>query len=34
MTSTSSVHYQLGHLEERGLVRRTARRWRSCRLGS
>ncbi|WP_329833425.1 helix-turn-helix domain-containing protein [Streptomyces sp. BE133] len=34
LTSTSSVHYQLGQLEERGLVRRAARRWRSCQLGS
>ncbi|MFF2963825.1 helix-turn-helix domain-containing protein [Streptomyces sp. NPDC057963] len=34
LASTSSVHYQLGELEERGLVRRTARRWRSCRLSS
>ncbi|MET8921619.1 MarR family transcriptional regulator [Streptomyces sp. NPDC004623] len=30
LTSASSVHYQLGRLEERGLVRRTSRRWRSC----
>ncbi|MFE0122516.1 LexA family protein [[Kitasatospora] papulosa] len=32
LTSASSVHYQLGRLEERGLVRRTSRRWRSCQL--
>lgn len=32
LTSASSVPYQLGRLEERGLVRRTSRRWRSCQL--
>ncbi|MFE6022880.1 LexA family protein [Streptomyces sp. NPDC056441] len=33
LSSSSSVAYQLGRLEDRGLVSRTGRRWRSCRLG-
>ncbi|MFI2780044.1 LexA family protein [Streptomyces sp. ALB3] len=32
LTSASSVHYQLGRLEERGPFRRISRRWRSCQL--
>lgn len=34
LSSTSSVAYHLGRLEERGLISRTGRRWCSCRLGS
>jgi repressor LexA len=34
LSSTSSVAYQLGRLEERGLISRTGRLWRSCRLGT
>ncbi|MFD3890768.1 LexA family protein [Streptomyces microflavus] len=34
LSSTSSVAYQLGQLEERGLISRTGRRWSSCRLES
>ncbi|MGW3723452.1 LexA family protein [Streptomyces sp. NPDC005133] len=30
--STGSVAYQLGRLEKLGLISRTERRWRSCRL--
>ncbi|WP_333732584.1 LexA family protein [Streptomyces sp. IBSBF 3010] len=32
LSSTSSVAYQLGRLEELGLISRTGRRWRTCRL--
>ncbi|MFE7113430.1 LexA family protein [Streptomyces sp. NPDC057575] len=32
--STSSVAYQLGRLEARGLISRAGHRWRSCRLVS
>lgn len=34
LSSTSSVAYQLGRLEGRGLISRTGRSWHSCRLGS
>ncbi|MCX5165904.1 hypothetical protein OOK39_44630 [Streptomyces sp. NBC_00264] len=34
LSSTSSVAYQLGRLEARGLISRTGHRWRSCRLGA
>ncbi|KIF67162.1 hypothetical protein HY68_36325 [Streptomyces sp. AcH 505] len=34
LSSTSSVAYHLGRLEERGLISRTGRRRCSCRLGS
>lgn len=34
LSSTSSVAYQLGQLEERGLISRTGRDWSSCRLES
>ncbi|MET8406094.1 winged helix DNA-binding protein [Streptomyces sp900116325] len=34
LSSTSSVAYQLGRLEELGLISRSGRRWRSCRLGT
>ena len=34
LSSTSSVAYQLGRLEDRGLISRTGRRWRSCHLGT
>ncbi|WP_327250110.1 LexA family protein [Streptomyces sp. NBC_01320] len=34
LSSTSSVAYQLGRLEALGLISRSARRWRSCRLGT
>jgi repressor LexA len=34
LSSTGSVAYQLGKLEERGLISRSDRRWRSVRLGS
>ncbi|MFJ8405786.1 LexA family protein [Streptomyces microflavus] len=34
LSSTSSVAYQLGQLEERGLISRTGREWSSCRLDS
>lgn len=33
LSSTGSVAYQLGRLEQRGLISRTDRHWRSCRLG-
>ncbi|MDX3855609.1 LexA family protein [Streptomyces sp. AK02-01A] len=33
LSSSSSVAYQLSRLEERGLISRTGRRWRSVRLG-
>ncbi|MFG2632181.1 LexA family protein [Streptomyces sp. NPDC048473] len=33
LSSSSSVAYQLSRLEDRGLISRTGRRWRSCRLG-
>lgn len=33
LSSTSSVAYQLGRLEALGLISRSTRRWRSCRLG-
>ncbi|MFD4144282.1 LexA family protein [Streptomyces sp. NPDC058572] len=32
LSSPSSVAYQLGRLEEQGLISRTSRRWRSVRL--
>ncbi|TRV73336.1 hypothetical protein FKN01_27595 [Streptomyces sp. 130] len=31
LSSTSSVAYQLGRLEELGLISRTGRRWQTCR---
>ncbi|WP_331752563.1 hypothetical protein [Streptomyces sp. NBC_00829] len=31
LSSTSSVVYQLGRLEDRGLIKR-GRRWRDCRI--
>ncbi|MFJ2154473.1 hypothetical protein ACIOHB_37770 [Streptomyces microflavus] len=34
LSSTSSVAYQLGRLEEWGLITRTGRGWKSCYLGS
>ncbi|MEE1735132.1 MarR family transcriptional regulator [Streptomyces sp. BE147] len=34
LSSTSSVSYQLGRLEARGLITRIGSRWRSCRLGA
>ncbi|MEU9200411.1 winged helix DNA-binding protein [Streptomyces sp. DT224] len=34
LSSSSSVAYQLGRLETLGLISRTGRRWRSCRLGT
>ncbi|MFD7859136.1 LexA family protein [Streptomyces microflavus] len=34
LSSTSSVAYQLGQLEARGLISRTGREWSSCRLES
>jgi SOS-response transcriptional repressor LexA len=34
LSSIASVAYQLGKLEERGLISRSDRRWRSVRLGS
>ncbi|MET7498485.1 repressor LexA, partial [Streptomyces sp900116325] len=34
LSSTSSVAYQLGRLEALGLISRSGRRWRSCRLGA
>ncbi|QKW48124.1 hypothetical protein HUT09_36820 (plasmid) [Streptomyces microflavus] len=33
LSSTSSVAYQLGQLEGRGLISRTGRGWNSCRIG-
>ncbi|WP_328405580.1 MarR family transcriptional regulator [Streptomyces sp. NBC_00390] len=32
LSSSSSVAYQLGRLEERGLISRTGRRWRNCHM--
>lgn len=32
LSSSSSVAYQLGRLEEAGLVSRSGRRWRDCRM--
>ncbi|MET8274693.1 MarR family transcriptional regulator [Streptomyces sp. NPDC079189] len=32
LSSTGSVAYQLGRLEKLGLISRSERRWRSCRL--
>ncbi|MGP3980635.1 LexA family protein [Streptomyces sp. KR80] len=32
LSSTSSVAYQLGRLEQLGAIKRSGRRWRSCRL--
>ncbi|MYS36788.1 MULTISPECIES: hypothetical protein [unclassified Streptomyces] len=32
LSSTSSVAYQLGRLEELGFISRTGRRWQTCRL--
>ncbi|WP_030935560.1 winged helix DNA-binding protein [Streptomyces sp. NRRL B-24720] len=32
LSSTGSVAYQLGRLEKLGLINRSERRWRSCRL--
>nr|WP_202542090.1 hypothetical protein [Streptomyces sp. SID2563] len=32
LSSTSSVVYQLGRLEELGRISRTGPRWRTCRL--
>ncbi|MFB7049725.1 LexA family protein [Streptomyces microflavus] len=34
LSSTSSVAYQLGQLEKRGLISRTGRAWNSCQLES
>ncbi|MES9558859.1 MULTISPECIES: MarR family transcriptional regulator [unclassified Streptomyces] len=34
LSSASSVAYQLGRLEARGLISRTGHRWRSCRLST
>ncbi|WP_405999604.1 LexA family protein [Streptomyces sp. NBC_00829] len=34
LSSTSSVAYQLRRMEEAGVISRTGRRWRSCRLGN
>ncbi|MFF9639790.1 hypothetical protein ACF1D2_35075 [Streptomyces bacillaris] len=34
LSSTSSVAYQLGRLEEWGLITRTGRGWKTCYLGS
>ncbi|MFF0400182.1 hypothetical protein ACFYSJ_31250 [Streptomyces sp. NPDC005248] len=34
LPSTSSVAYKLGRLEALGLISRSGRRWRSCRLGT
>ncbi|MFJ2112428.1 winged helix DNA-binding protein [Streptomyces sp. NPDC087850] len=33
LSSTSSVAYQLAQLERRGLISRSAQRWRTVRLG-
>ncbi|MER7665375.1 MULTISPECIES: MarR family transcriptional regulator [unclassified Streptomyces] len=32
LTSSSSVAYQLGRLEERGLLSRSGRLWRNCHM--
>jgi SOS-response transcriptional repressor LexA len=32
LSSSSSVAYQLGRLEQHGLVQRSGRRWRDCRI--
>ncbi|MFF3689124.1 winged helix DNA-binding protein [Streptomyces sp. NPDC002187] len=32
LSSSSAVAYQLGRLEERGLISRTGRRWRDCHM--
>ncbi|MET9648604.1 LexA family protein [Streptomyces syringium] len=32
LSSTGSVAYHLDRLEERGMISRSDRRWRSCRL--
>lgn len=32
LSSTSSVAYQLGRLEDLGYISRAGRRWRTCRL--
>lgn len=34
LSSTSSVAYQLGRLEDRGLISRSTSSWRSVRLGT
>ncbi|MFE2038469.1 LexA family protein [Streptomyces scopuliridis] len=34
LSSTGSVAYQLAQLEQRGLISRSERRWRTVRLGS
>ncbi|WP_327328773.1 hypothetical protein OG735_41670 (plasmid) [Streptomyces sp. NBC_01210] len=34
LSSTGSVAYQLGRLEDQGLISRSGRRWRSVRLSS
>ncbi|MFE2038500.1 LexA family protein [Streptomyces scopuliridis] len=34
LSSTGSVAYQLAQLEQRGLISRSDRRWRTVRLGS
>ncbi|MEV0749829.1 MarR family transcriptional regulator [Streptomyces sp. NPDC050273] len=34
LSSSSSVAYQLDRLEDRRLISRTGRRWRSCQLGT
>ncbi|WP_443076403.1 hypothetical protein OIE71_00060 [Streptomyces sp. NBC_01725] len=34
LSSTASVAYQLGRMEELGIISRGARRWHSVRLGS
>ncbi|MEU9014528.1 hypothetical protein AB0D12_33160 [Streptomyces sp. NPDC048479] len=33
LSSTSSVAYQLRHMEQAGVITRTGRNWRSCLLG-
>lgn len=32
LSSSSSVAYQLGRLEEQGMISRSGRRWRDCRM--
>ncbi|HET6360095.1 MarR family transcriptional regulator [Streptomyces sp.] len=34
LSSTSSVAYQLRRLEDAGLISRSRRSWRSCRIGN
>ncbi|MGW0554413.1 LexA family protein [Streptomyces sp. NPDC002926] len=33
LSSTSSVAYQLRRMEQAGVISRSGRRWRSCRIG-